>query len=111
MTTKDTLKSDVAVTKTQVQHMHQLKHQHSFEQRYASIINQQILETTINKEVLQRQANAFFPFGRSSSNDSTEGRKIKKIPEEDVEEEEVFEATENTERQEEVEPSTGQEEQ
>uniref|UniRef100_A0A1I8Q488 Uncharacterized protein n=1 Tax=Stomoxys calcitrans TaxID=35570 RepID=A0A1I8Q488_STOCA len=95
MTSKDSLKSDGTVTKTQVQHMHQLKHQHSFEQRYASIINQQILETTINKEVLQRQANAFFPFGRSSSSDSSEGSKIKQIQEEDAEQE----VTESVERQ------------
>ena len=44
-----------------------LKPQKSFEARYSHIINQQILETTINREALQRQINAFFPFGRSES--------------------------------------------
>ncbi|XP_073847062.1 uncharacterized protein [Musca autumnalis] len=61
-------------TTTQVQHLQRLKQQRSFEQRYASIINQQILEKTINREVLQRQANAFFPFGRSVSSASSKGQ-------------------------------------
>ncbi|XP_019893612.2 uncharacterized protein LOC109613349 [Musca domestica] len=59
---------------TQVQHLQRLKQQRSFEQRYASIINQQILEKTINREVLQRQANAFFPFGRTPSNESAKSQ-------------------------------------
>lgn len=89
MTSKDSPKiaasqnTDAAVVTSQVQHLHQLRHQRSFEQRYASIINQQILEKTINREVLQRQANAFFPFGRTSSNDSTENKEVKEVDEED----------------------------
>lgn len=49
-----------------------LKHRHSFEERYAAIINQQILENTINREVLQRQVQAFFPFSRTTSRECTE---------------------------------------
>lgn len=44
-----------------------LKQQNSFEDRYSAIINQEILKTTINMEVLQRQMNAFFPFSPSYS--------------------------------------------
>lgn len=44
-----------------------LRHQHSFEARYSSIIQKQIWETTINKDVMERQLNAYFPFSRSAS--------------------------------------------
>jgi len=44
-----------------------LRHQHSFEARYSSIIQRQIWETTINKDVMERQLNAYFPFSRSAS--------------------------------------------
>lgn len=45
----------------------QLRHQQSFEARYSSIIQRQIWETTINKDVMDRQLNAYFPFARSAS--------------------------------------------
>lgn len=54
-----------------------VKHQRSFEERYADIINQQILENSINKEVLQRQVQAFFPINSrktSTSNEQTKGK-------------------------------------
>ncbi|XP_037941790.1 uncharacterized protein LOC119674705 [Teleopsis dalmanni] len=44
-----------------------LRHQRSFEKRYSPIINKQILETSINKEALHRQMNAFFSCSRSPS--------------------------------------------
>ncbi|XP_017081565.2 uncharacterized protein LOC108114903 [Drosophila eugracilis] len=44
-----------------------LRHQQSFEARYSSIIQKQIWETSINKDVLERQLNAYFPFSRSAS--------------------------------------------
>ncbi|XP_030563544.1 uncharacterized protein LOC115764560 [Drosophila novamexicana] len=44
-----------------------LRHQHSFEARYSSIIQNQIWETTINKDVMERQLNEYFPFARSAS--------------------------------------------
>ncbi|XP_060657334.1 uncharacterized protein LOC132792116 [Drosophila nasuta] len=44
-----------------------LRHQQSFEARYSSIIQKQIWETTINKDVMERQLNAYFPFARSAS--------------------------------------------
>ncbi|ALC41628.1 CG13332 [Drosophila busckii] len=44
-----------------------LRHQQSFEARYSSIIQNQIWETSINKDVLERQLNAYFPFARSAS--------------------------------------------
>ncbi|XP_022226989.2 uncharacterized protein LOC111077142 [Drosophila obscura] len=44
-----------------------LRHQHSFEARYSSIIQKQIWETSINKDVLERQLNAYLPFSRSAS--------------------------------------------
>ncbi|XP_034651807.1 uncharacterized protein LOC117890833 [Drosophila subobscura] len=44
-----------------------LRHQHSFEARYSSIIQRQIWETSINKDVLERQLNAYLPFSRSAS--------------------------------------------
>lgn len=45
----------------------QLRHQQSFEARYSSIIQRQIWETTINKDAMDRQLNAYFPFARSVS--------------------------------------------
>lgn len=45
----------------------QLRHQQSFEARYSSMIQRQIWETTINKDVMDRQLNAYFPFARSAS--------------------------------------------
>lgn len=44
-----------------------LRHQQSFEARYSGIIQKQIWETSINKDVLERQLNAYFPFSRSAS--------------------------------------------
>ncbi|XP_017051148.1 uncharacterized protein LOC108094852 [Drosophila ficusphila] len=44
-----------------------LRHQQSFEARYSSIIQKPIWETSINKDVLERQLNAYFPFSRSAS--------------------------------------------
>ncbi|XP_002017879.2 uncharacterized protein LOC6593096 [Drosophila persimilis] len=44
-----------------------MRHQHSFEARYSSIIQKQIWETSINKDVLERQLNAYLPFSRSAS--------------------------------------------
>ncbi|XP_017090766.2 uncharacterized protein [Drosophila bipectinata] len=44
-----------------------LRHQKSFEARYSGIIQKQIWETSINKDVLERQLNAYFPFSRSAS--------------------------------------------
>ncbi|XP_030378221.1 uncharacterized protein LOC115626855 [Scaptodrosophila lebanonensis] len=44
-----------------------LRHQQSFEARYSSIIQKQIWDTSINKDVLERQLNAYFPFARSAS--------------------------------------------
>ncbi|XP_068147393.1 uncharacterized protein [Drosophila tropicalis] len=44
-----------------------LRHQHSFEARYSSLIQKQIWENSINKDVLERQLNAYFPFSRSAS--------------------------------------------
>ncbi|KAM8714116.1 hypothetical protein ACLKA7_014291 [Drosophila subpalustris] len=44
-----------------------LRHQHSFEAKYSSIIQKQIWETTINKDAMERQLNAYFPFSRSAS--------------------------------------------
>lgn len=44
-----------------------LRQQQSFEARYSSIIQKQIWETSINKDVLERQLNAYFPFSRSAS--------------------------------------------
>ncbi|SPP73767.1 uncharacterized protein LOC117592521 [Drosophila guanche] len=44
-----------------------LRHQRSFEARYSSIIQKQIWETSINKDVLERQLNAYLPFSRSAS--------------------------------------------
>ncbi|EDV91157.1 uncharacterized protein LOC6568510 [Drosophila grimshawi] len=46
---------------------HPLSHQRSFEARYSSIIQKQIWETTINKDAMERQLNAYFPFTRSAS--------------------------------------------
>ncbi|XP_017001022.2 uncharacterized protein [Drosophila takahashii] len=44
-----------------------LRHQQSFEARYSGIIQKQIWETSINKDVLERQLTAYFPFSRSAS--------------------------------------------
>lgn len=44
-----------------------LRHQKSFENRYGAIIYKQILETSINRDELQRQLHAYFPITRSSS--------------------------------------------
>ncbi|XP_046809722.1 uncharacterized protein LOC124420549 [Lucilia cuprina] len=76
-TTQDAKESDSSATTSRCESpAFPLKHQHSFEERYAAIINQQILENTINKEVLQRQVQAFFPFSRSASRECTEGKKV-----------------------------------
>ncbi|KAI8123829.1 hypothetical protein FF38_13139 [Lucilia cuprina] len=76
-TTQDAKEADSSATTSRCESpAFPLKHQHSFEERYAAIINQQILENTINKEVLQRQVQAFFPFSRSASRECTEGKKV-----------------------------------
>lgn len=79
MSTKDskgTLENPETVRRCESPPIAPLKHQHSFEQRYAALINKQILENTINKEVLHRQVQAFFPFSRSSSKECQEINKV-----------------------------------
>ncbi|KAM7344155.1 uncharacterized protein ACRADG_010984 [Cochliomyia hominivorax] len=79
MSTKDESNGNSASTsRSESPPVFPLKHQHSFEERYATIINQQILKNTINKEVLQRQVQAFFPFSRTTSRECAEEEEGKK---------------------------------
>ena len=101
MATKDskgTLENPDTVIRCESPPVAPLKHQHSFEQRYAALINKQILENTINKEVLHRQVQAFFPFSRSISNECQEVTKVSEkhnknlqenVQQEDYKEEEI----------------------
>ncbi|XP_037825450.1 uncharacterized protein LOC119613492 [Lucilia sericata] len=89
MSTQDSKEAENSATSSRCESpVFPLKHQHSFEERYAAIINQQILENTINKEVLQRQVQAFFPFSRSASRECTEGKKTQDKGSDSEEEEE-----------------------